>query len=334
LDEIAEAASALFDALADGAAVLEILPDEQDVRVVAANAAAVAVFQFPTSHPAGRLGSELYPPEELADLLRRVGDARAVGGPVSYRAVREQPHGRRVIEATMVPVGPDRTVLHGRDVSDHAEALRLLDELERLADIGSWGWNVADGSVSWSLQYRRIHGLDDHEPASITRMLGLIHPDDRERVVNRIDLVGAGQDAVARGLTYRIVRPCGEERRVQSRGDLVTDRRGRPVRVFGTLQDVTEQHRAERARHRLDGALARQRQALELNDNVVQGLSAAWLALELGEVEDGVDLVRRATQDAQRLISRLLHEASEGEPLEPGALARVSPANVDPQGDG
>ncbi|MFA9430350.1 PAS domain-containing protein [Egicoccus sp. AB-alg2] len=332
MEEIAEAATALFHALADGAAVFELLPGGDDLRVVVANAAAAAVFQLPEAQLRGRLGSELYPPDELADVLRRARDTLAAGGPVSYRAVREQPYGRRVVEATMIPFGRERVVVHGRDISERAEALRRLDELERLADIGSWGWNVADGTVTWSRQYRRILGIADDEPASIPRVLDLVHPDDRDRVLGRIDVVGSGRDIV-RGITYRIVRPSGEVRVVQSRGEVVTDADARPVRVFGTMQDVTEQQRAEQACRQLDRALARQRQALELNDNVVQGLSAAWLAFELGQHQEGIDLVQRTTLDAQGFISRLLREAAEDEPLQPGALARVAPANVDhPEG--
>lgn len=330
LDDIAEAAIGLFMALSDAAVVVDVLEDRDDVRVIAVNPATAAGF-FGTEPAAlvGRLGSELYPPQELADVVRRARQALAAGEPQSYEAVRERPQGRRVVTATVIPVGPSRVVSHGRDISDHVEALRKLDDLEGLADIGSWQWNLADRSLTWSAHYRRILGVDDdEEPATLDRILDRMHPDDRDRVMERVRAASSGAHE-GRPITYRIVRPDGEERVVEGRGHVVTDVAGQPIRMFGTVQDVTEAHRAAADRLRLERALAGQRQALELNDNVVQGLSAAWLAFELGQTDEGIALVQRTTRDAQQLVHSLLREAAMDEALAPGDLAREAPANVD-----
>ncbi|HSK23615.1 MAG TPA: PAS domain S-box protein [Egicoccus sp.] len=327
MDEIAEAAVGLFMALTDGAVVLDVLEDRDDVRIVAANQAMAAGFGGPATLR-GRLGSELYPPAELADVVRRARDTLAAGVPTSYEAVRELPQGRLVIAASIVPIGPSRVISYGRDVSERVEATRRLEQLEVLADIGSWQWNLHDRTLHWSRQYRRILGVSDDENPTIERVMELIHPDDRERVRGRAEITSAGQDQPG-GATYRIVRPDGEERVVEGRGELVSDDQGRPLRMFGTIQDVTESHRADEDRGRLQQALHRQKQALELNDNVVQGLAAAWLAFDLGQVEEGIGLVQRTTRDAQNLVNALLHEAAENEPLAPGDLARRVPANVD-----
>jgi len=44
---------------------------------------------------------------------------------------------------------------------------------------------------------------------------------------------------------FRIVRPNGEVRFLHSQGDVIRDERGRPVRMFGAAQDITERKRAE-----------------------------------------------------------------------------------------
>ncbi|MEX2503245.1 MAG: PAS domain-containing protein [Egicoccus sp.] len=327
MDEIAEATIGLFMALADGVAVLDLLEDRDDVRIVAANPAMAARFgETGTLH--GRLGSEFYPPAYLADVIRRVRETLDAGVPTSYEAVRELPQGRVVVAASIVPVGPSRVVTYGRDISERVEATRRLEQLEVLADIGSWQWNLHDQTLHWSRQYRRILGVSDEETPTMERVLDLIHPEDREGVRGRIEQTSTGADE-ARSVAYRIVRPDGEERVVEGRGELATDEQGRPLRMFGTIQDVTDGHRADEDRRRLQRALRRQKQALELNDNVVQGLAAAWLAFDLGEVDEGIGLVRRTTRDAQNLVNALLHEAAEDEPLAPGDLARRVPANVD-----
>jgi len=71
-----------------------------------------------------------------------------------------------------------------------------------------------------------------------------IHPDDRERVVR------AGQGAIlskgAYDLEYRIILPDANERIVHTRWEIAYDREtGKPLRLFGTIQDITERKKAE-----------------------------------------------------------------------------------------
>ena len=65
-------------------------------------------------------------------------------------------------------------------------ARRQLEEAQRLARIGSWEWDIADGTVWWSDELYRIYGL---EPGSIEpsyeEFLNYVHPDDRGAVDER-----------------------------------------------------------------------------------------------------------------------------------------------------
>ena len=86
----------------------------------------------------------------------------------------------------------------------------------------------------------------------------------------------------------RIVRPDGEvPLPVDQRRGASTTTTGTPVRMRGTCIDITErvlaEHSREEAAIRLGDAQLRRRQASEINDNVVQGLTAAGYALELGD---------------------------------------------------
>jgi len=73
----------------------------------------------------------------------------------------------------------------------------------------------------------------------------LVHPDDRGLVERTLEQVAANP----RPFTYqiRIVRPDGEIRSVENHGDVVLDDDGRPRRIVGTIQDVTDRKRAEGA---------------------------------------------------------------------------------------
>ena len=152
----------------------------------------------------------------------------------------------------------------------------------------------------------------------------MIHPDDRERIM------GVHQQAYATGepweMTERIVRPDGEVRYLATNGQVVTDEDGSPVRMRGTCIDITERLRAEEERER-QAARVRQEQtrrqaALEINDSVIQGLTAALYALELEDTDAVRDYVRRTLDSARAIITDLVGPIQG--PVAPGDLVRTS----------
>jgi PAS domain S-box-containing protein len=128
------------------------------------------------------------------------------------------------------------------------EALRRnqssLAEAERLAHVGSWNLDVASGTLIWSDEQYRIFGLVPGAPAlTLDRFQSIVHPEDRARVQRSRDLaVGGGQPYEA---CYRLIRPDGTERIVRSWARLILDDAGRPVRMSGSVQDITEQRQAD-----------------------------------------------------------------------------------------
>jgi len=72
----------------------------------------------------------------------------------------------------------------------------------------------------------------------------------------------------------------------------------------------------------------RERQALEINDNIVQGLAVAKLALESDEREDSQAAIEDTLRRAQALITDLLSAQARTEPLGPGDLRRQRAADV------
>jgi len=74
----------------------------------------------------------------------------------------------------------------------------------------------------------------------------------------------------------------------------------------------------------------RQRQALELNDSVVQGLAAAKLAFELGREEDGMRALTATLDTARSIVTDLLGADDEDGRLRPGDLRRRTTVDVAP----
>ena len=206
--------------------------------------------------------------------------------------------------------------------------LRLrVDNAQQLANMGDYDWHIPSDTNRWSDQLFRIYGYEPQSfNASYERFLSFLHPDDREHIM------AIHQQALATGepyqMTERIIRPDGELRYLASNGQVLFDESGTPVRMRGTCIDVTERVLAEREREehaaRAEAERLRRRAALEINDNVVQGLTAAIYALEV-EDHDAVRGHLQKTLDAARHVITDLGRPIEGD-VEPGDLVREQPA--------
>jgi diguanylate cyclase (GGDEF)-like protein/PAS domain S-box-containing protein len=125
-----------------------------------------------------------------------------------------------------------------------------LEEAQQLAQLGSWSWDLTSGEVAWSQELHRIFGLPPEEQnASLDMFQRLLHPDDRQRVVELLEQARTAGTGFA--CEHRVVRPDGTVRVLQARGDVHTDGAGRPVTMVGTAQDVTDRTRAQEAAQQL-----------------------------------------------------------------------------------
>lgn len=117
---------------------------------------------------------------------------------------------------------------------------RRLSEAQRIAHIGDWIWDLPSDKIAWSDEVYRIFG---HEPQSFVphyevEFLQAIHPDNREGVVEAV--ASALDGGTSYEVVHRIVRPDGTERTVRERGEASYDAAGVPIRMVGTVQDITE----------------------------------------------------------------------------------------------
>jgi len=160
-------------------------------------------------------------------------------GEVNFR-VRNAHGAHRWFLSRAEPVrASDGTLLYwmgiNRDIEDRKQAEFYLTEGQRLAHMGSWTFNAA-GFDYWSSELFRVHGLDpNRKPPTVEEYLELVHPEDREFVVQAIQKMLA--DHRGFDFTKRIVRPDGEVRHVRCVGVATGD----GTTFVGTGMDVTEQ---------------------------------------------------------------------------------------------
>jgi PAS domain S-box-containing protein len=125
------------------------------------------------------------------------------------------------------------------------ESEARLEEAQRIAHVGHWERDLETNRVTWSDETYRIFGMAPQRDGrfDFTKVQELIHPEDRQSMVRAS--AAAERGGPRYDVEYRVVRPNGEVRIVHSQGDVRKDDSGRPQRIFGILQDITERKRAE-----------------------------------------------------------------------------------------
>lgn len=132
--------------------------------------------------------------------------------------------------------------------------MESLANAQRIAKLGNWDWDIVNNSLYWSDGIYRIFGLSPQEfGATYEAFLNSVHPDDREFVQRAVD--EALHEKKPYAIDHRIVLPDGDIRIVHEHGEVVLDESGRPIRMTGTLQDVTEHKEAEAELAKLSAAI-------------------------------------------------------------------------------
>jgi PAS domain S-box-containing protein len=204
---------------------------------------------------------------------------------------------QRVVERTSeLAVANDKLRTEIAERKQIEEALRTseaqLAEAQQLAQLGSWSRELATNVVTWSDEMFRIFGMEPQKVGTTYEaFLERVHPDDRTAM--RAVIEDAFKHHRPFSCEYRITRLDGAARIIHERGSVAVDDAGKPIRAFGTAQDITERKHAEEelrtSREQLRALAAylqsvreeeRTRISRELHDEIGQGLTAIKLALQ------------------------------------------------------
>ena len=118
-----------------------------------------------------------------------------------------------------------------------------FDRAQRAAHVGIWDWDVVTGAASWTDEAWRIFGRTQGEfTITYDNWLACVHPDDRASAA--ADVEAARQRREYRS-EYRVLDPSGNVRWVESRGESVYNEMCQPVRMIGSVLDITDRKRAQ-----------------------------------------------------------------------------------------
>ena len=119
------------------------------------------------------------------------------------------------------------------------KALNSLNKAQALAHIGSWEKDFSTGIVTWSDEQCRIFGIpveENHQ--TIESWLAFVHPEDLNFVKRKVEKDWASLGVSS--IKHRILRKDGSIRYLWLDTQFEIDDQGKPISVFGIVQDLTE----------------------------------------------------------------------------------------------
>jgi PAS domain-containing protein len=142
-------------------------------------------------------------------------------------------------------------IMNGRFATERLETEKEYQQSEtasaapqRLIQEGNWEWNLETKEYSWSGEMYRIFNLQSPQfPPRTGTFLNSVHPDDKQMVVRALGKALVGKQPY--NIDHRIVWPDGAVRFVHGEAAVTFDKGGRPIRMSGTVQDLTAVRQGE-----------------------------------------------------------------------------------------
>ena len=163
-----------------------------------------------------------------------------------------------------------------------------LTEAQRIAHLGNWEWDIVSNTLIWSDEIYHIFGLSPQQ-VNVTYdvFLQAVHPEDRQSVMD------CAREALEQGHPYsmdhRILLPDGSLRYLHEQGEVSRNDDGQPVKMVGTVLDITVHKQAEETIRKLNDELEtkvqeRTKQLLEAQEEIVRKEKLAVLGQVAGSV--------------------------------------------------
>ena len=215
---------------------------------------------------------------------------------------------------------------------------KLFNEREQLAlalsaaKMETWSWDIETGTVSWSDGIEAMFGMQESGfDGKYDTYLSLIHPDDVQFIQDSVGKALADEN-YGYVVEHRLIWPNGDIRWLEGRGKVYWGENGKPVRMAGTVVDVTDRKADEAERERLIQELAAKNTELEqFTYTVSHDLKAPIITIKgfLGFLRDDArsgkqerlerDIIRinEAVDKMHQLLNELLELSRIGRMMNP-----------------
>lgn len=171
--------------------------------------------------------------------------------------------GPRTFHVTVSPLTENKAICVFFDVTERSrterrlrESQALLSEAQRIANLGNWELDLVTQNATWSEEEYRLLGYEPGSvDASLDNFMNVVHPDDMEGLQSQMQAAMHPEGNGEYSVSHRVVRPDGGVRHVREQGRVTFDAEGKPLRMFGTTLDITDQVEAEKRLNRMNEEL-------------------------------------------------------------------------------
>jgi PAS domain S-box-containing protein len=326
-----------FRLLAEHLPDIIILAFDDRLEIWAATGTALRARGWTAGQFLGRKVPEVGRPDDAA--ITEASCRAALRGEVSRFETTGNLDPSRLWAMQFLPLPAERGAIVGgmvlaRDITRQRLAERQLEasrhqlaEAQRIAQVGSWEWDVVANEVTVSDELCRLIGLPLGSrwtmEEGVARLIPKMEIEQVEQLVERMR-----SDPSPFAHEHRMVASDGSTRTFLARGEGMVDEDGRVVRFIGTDQDITERRKADAERRRLLNRVYEaqegqdRRLAADLHDGHVQSLAAIGFKLEQARLRLGAsgspevdELLWQVTKDLSGEVTSLRRTIGRLRPL-------------------
>jgi PAS domain S-box-containing protein len=259
LEEALQESEERFRTLFEGAPDAIFLADPETGIIIDANSKASELTALPHEKIIGLHQARLHPPRieeySIDTFKKHAMKKKQKGENHLFENFVLRPDGTEVaveVLAQIVNIN-GRPILQGvfRDITERKrteDKLRKSKEsfskAEKIGHFGYWEWNLATNKIEWSDEVFRLYGLDPQKVVpTYETVISTLSAETREWFIKAVGDALNNNDPFEG--EYSLIRPDGNVRYTHTIGEVIRDRDGKPISMFGVVQDITEHKQAE-----------------------------------------------------------------------------------------
>ncbi|WP_455365887.1 PAS domain S-box protein, partial [Kaarinaea lacus] len=209
-------------------------------------------------------------PEQVLPLKKNYEYVLKTGQPKQFEVAYETPDGIIYLENSVGPVLRDGKVIAltvaSRDVTSWRSTLIALEKSQEhlqhaleASQTGTWEWDIESNEIHWSNGVEAMFGMKPGSfEGSYEAFFDLVHPDDKQLLNERIQQTLQYDSPYH--VEFRCITPESSLHWLSGHGKVYRDAKGKPLRMIGTVTDITKRRKSEEALRQSEFLLAKSQQ--------------------------------------------------------------------------